>query len=134
MKKCCTCKLEKDESYFGVNKTRKDGLQGVCKECRKIYIREHYLNNKKYYIDKASQSDERHKVWWDEYKRDLKCSKCGFDNPLALDFHHLGDKDFNISYMVNRHLSKKKILQEIEKCIVLCSNCHRKVHAGLLVI
>jgi hypothetical protein len=59
-----------------------------------------------------------------------KCRICGYDRcPAALDFHHtdpLG-KDFNISAST----SPERILREIQKCELLCSRCHREVHAGL---
>lgn len=55
------------------------------------------------------------------------CQKCGFNKQArALDYHHTKDnKDRSISEMVNRGYSKENLLKEIEKCTVLCSNCHR---------
>ena len=65
-----------------------------------------------------------------EYKSSLKCNKCEESHEAVLDFHHLGNesKDFNVSQAAARGLSIKKIQDEINKCIVLCSNCHRKLH------
>jgi hypothetical protein len=47
-----------------------------------------------------------------------------------LDFHHDGqsEKDFNVADMAGQGLSIKAIQIEIEKCIILCSNCHRIEH------
>jgi hypothetical protein len=66
--------------------------------------------------------------WLREYKLNLKCSRCSENHPACLDFHHCnsGEKEYNISAMIHRGFSKENILAEIEKCIVLCSNCHRK--------
>lgn len=51
-----------------------------------------------------------------------------FLNDIAcLDFHHLKDKEFNISNEI-RNLSIENLKKEINKCVVLCSNCHRKLH------
>ena len=65
-----------------------------------------------------------------EYKGG-KCEKCGYDkNIAAFDFHHINpeDKDFQLDA---RHLSNtniKKLIQESDKCILLCANCHREIH------
>ena len=75
-----------------------------------------------------------HAKWYYDYKKTLKCEKCGFDkHPAALDFHHLdpSKKDFKVSkHKITCSEEKKKIiLNEISKCIVLCANCHRIEHA-----
>ena len=60
-----------------------------------------------------------------------KCSKCGYDKcRAALEFHHLNsdEKHPYVARMFNNGLSYKKIKAEIEKCILLCANCHREVH------
>ena len=67
--------------------------------------------------------------------KDLRCSKCGYDKCLsALDFHHLDPrtKSLSISQFIalqpfNR-INKVRIFDELQKCIVLCSNCHRELH------
>lgn len=59
-----------------------------------------------------------------------KCRSCGYEKcPAAMDFHHpnVRDKDFNISST----MSWEKIQPELDKCVLLCSNCHRETHAGL---
>lgn len=62
-----------------------------------------------------------------------KCQCCGYDKCIqALDFHHLDptQKDFSFSDNVNR--SWEKIKEELKKCILVCANCHREIHAGLI--
>lgn len=60
-----------------------------------------------------------------------KCEMCGYaKNISALEFHHLNpdDKCFQLD---SRHLSntnKSKILEEVNKCILVCANCHRELH------
>lgn len=60
-----------------------------------------------------------------------KCEKCGYDkNIAALELHHLSPKDKSFQ-LDGRHLSntaKEKIVEEAEKCILLCSNCHKELH------
>ena len=59
----------------------------------------------------------------------LKCTKCGFDHHAALDFHHEDptEKEYNVNRLVSDGRFKKAYA-EIEKCIVLCANCHRIHH------
>ena len=73
---------------------------------------------------------KRQKKWFDELKSTYYCIKCGENNPLCLDFHHRDpvEKKYELAYMGVRGYSKEKILAEIDKCDVLCANCHRKNH------
>lgn len=63
-----------------------------------------------------------------EYKSQHKCKLCEESHPAALDFHHLGDKKYVVSEMLGNGYGIKTIMEEIKKCIILCSNCHRKEH------
>lgn len=60
------------------------------------------------------------------------CEKCGYDRcNSALEFHHINpkEKDFGIgAYSV---LSWDKIKKELDKCIMVCANCHREIHEEL---
>lgn len=70
-----------------------------------------------------------------EYKGG-KCQICGYNRCLqALDFHHLdpSKKEFRISQSnVYKDLTKLKL--EADKCILVCANCHREIHAGIIKI
>lgn len=59
------------------------------------------------------------------------CDVCGESDPDVLDFHHRNpaEKLFNLSG-ANLGKSKEKLDAEFAKCVVLCANCHRRVHAG----
>lgn len=65
------------------------------------------------------------------YKRTLKCSKCGFSHPAALHFHHRdpAQKERTVSKMPWGGCGWDRIMLEIEKCDVLCANCHAVLHA-----
>jgi 5-methylcytosine-specific restriction endonuclease McrA len=67
-----------------------------------------------------------------EYKGGV-CQECGYHKCIgALEFHHLdpNEKDFGISAKgVTR--SWEKVKKELDKCILVCSNCHREIHAGV---
>lgn len=65
-----------------------------------------------------------------------KCECCGYDKcNSALEFHHKdpNKKDFGISSKGYTR-SWEKVKEELDKCIMVCSNCHREIHAGLIVI
>lgn len=62
------------------------------------------------------------------------CQFCGYNKcQEALDFHHLDSKkkDFNISGGTK---SFERLKPEIDKCVLVCANCHREIHAGLIKI
>ena len=66
---------------------------------------------------------------------DNKCCICGFNSyPEALDFHHVNpeEKEFPLSSNVMKSLEKQ--LKEAKKCILVCANCHRGIHAGYIEI
>ena len=62
-------------------------------------------------------------------KSEKGCLACKENDPCCLDFHHLEDKNFSIGYAIAERFKWEKIENEIKKCVVLCSNCHRKLHA-----
>ena len=66
-----------------------------------------------------------------DYKLGLKCLDCSESDPACLDFHHLipAYKVLEVSKMIRGGYSEGVILQEIAKCSVLCSSCHRKFHS-----
>lgn len=69
-----------------------------------------------------------------EYKGGC-CSICGYDRYMgSLEFHHLNpkEKDFNLSHM-KKYTFDDKIKNELNKCILVCTNCHREIHAKIVV-
>ncbi len=131
MLKCSKCGLEKSTTEFFSNKKRKSGFDCYCKECRKIYSRKHYGMQTKYYLNKTYRNKQRLKDVILDYKQGKKCCRCGFDNPIALDFHHRNpkDKEFSISKASIKGIGKEKLDKEIAKCDILCANCHRIEHS-----
>ena len=67
-------------------------------------------------------------------KLELGCKVCGYAKcAVALEWHHPeDDKKHDPSNAIKRSWSA--YLKETEKCILLCANCHREVHAGLIQI
>lgn len=63
-----------------------------------------------------------------------KCCICGYSKcRAAIEFHHLdpSEKEVALSKMIAHPSGWSKIVEEMSKCVALCSNCHREVHAGV---
>lgn len=127
---CKVCKLEKNEDEFYWKNKLKSKKQLECKDCTKKTLANHYSNNKEHYLINTKFHKKLKKDWIDGYKKTLKCEKCGENHPSTLDFHHIDpkQKEDGIASIINRNWSLDRIKAEIEKCIPLCSNCHRKLH------
>jgi hypothetical protein len=70
------------------------------------------------------------KLWFMEYRRGLSCQECGEDHEACIAFHHVdpNEKKYAVADMANRGCSIKTIKRELDKCVVLCHNCHAKLH------
>ncbi len=101
------------------------------REYHKQKSKEHYQKYRQAYLDRSQQRKSVLRSLLIEAKKG-GCINCPEKEPCALDFHHVRDKEFEVSLMRGRN--EKKILEEIDKCVVLCANCHRKVHANLISI
>jgi hypothetical protein len=83
----------------------------------------HYEANKQYYIDKALKRGEMIKEFV-RSKKDVPCTDCGIKYPFyVMQFDHLSDKSFQIGNGT-RSGSLSKLQSEIDKCEVVCANCH----------
>ena len=91
---------------------------------------EWYKNNPDKHKAYVKQRAQEIRKWFLEIRNTLACEICGENHPACLDFHHENPekKLMTVSRMVQNGWSKTKILEEIAKCRVLCSNCHRKFH------
>ena len=101
-------------------------------EERRAYYKKWYENNKKRRIELNKRWKDKRKQEFYDFKSSLFCAHCGENEPVCLDFHHEDDgkKEVNIANVI-ACWSEEKIKKEIAKCIVLCSNCHRKEHKRL---
>jgi len=106
------------------------------KEERRSYQAEYgkkwYAKNKKRQKDSSKRSKKRviarNRKFIEEYKISHPC-ECGMTEAYCLSFHHESDdKAANVSDMVSRGYGIKKIQKEIDKCVVLCLNCHARLH------
>jgi len=100
------------------------------KAYQKAYHAKWYKKNKKKVDEQKKKLRAERVEWFEGLKADLSCEKCGFAHPAALDFHHRdpSKKEFVLSDPHRRDWSKDRVLKEMKKCDVLCSNCHRIHH------
>ncbi|HBT0444874.1 TPA: hypothetical protein MA058_003532 [Klebsiella pneumoniae] len=124
LKYCGRCFKYKELDLFSKNKSRKDGLNNYCKVCMKSYLKNHYNNNKRYYIDKAKNNSDKYLVEFIDFLKMQSCKDCGNSDIRVLEFDHKHDKCFNISDKVGQ-VPLKTLLPEIEKCDIVCANCHK---------
>jgi len=98
---------------------------------KREYQRTWYARNSKLTISKVAKRRKKIKFWFQKYRNNLKCERCGENHPATLDFHHKGNKKKGINFMFHWGYSIDTIKNEIKKCKVLCANCHRKLHYSL---
>lgn len=127
MRICGSCKVNKKESEF--NK-KGNGYQSQCRVCQRAWYKNYYDNNpneKDRLLEKnrVSRKELRQKII--DFKSGIPCKDCGITYPhYVMDFDHINnDKEFSVSNLVT-HSSWEKIKKEIEKCELVCSNCHRE--------
>jgi hypothetical protein len=102
----------------------------VRKAKQREYSRRWYLSNKEATHESVAKRKRRLRGEWFEYKAKQKCSKCGFAHPAAIDFHHVVKQHKrSVNYLAAKlHNIPAAIREAEEKCIPLCSNCHRILH------
>ena len=100
------------------------------KERNRKYQSKWYKKNKKVHFARIKEREKLIAQKLRDYKATLKCDSCPENHPSCLDFHHndANKKDVEICYAVLNGWCWERIMKEISKCKVLCSNCHRKWH------
>lgn len=132
---CTKCKGEKDLLLFSARKKSKDGCASWCRSCYKTNWDKRYYENHQHYRNSHNKSRSKirqhnaQKVF--EYLRSHSCINCGESDPVVLEFDHRNgdDKIESISNLI-RASTWERIEAEIQKCDVLCANCHRRKSAA----
>lgn len=132
MKTCSMCKIPKDEGLFSKKKASKDGLQSRCNGCMSKTMISVYYKDISAWNSKCRRQKGRKYTWVNELKSETKCVNCGEAESCCLEFHHKdpSTKEYEISKMISDCASDERILEEMKKCVVICANCHRKLHVG----
>lgn len=156
MKQCSKCKIVKPLEEYHKDKSSKNGLRSICKECRRPISKIYYLenkekinkNNKRYHEKNKEKINERRKRYYLKnkekfiennkcYNQDHKtfvyahktsCAICKETNKVVLNFHHRNKTEKLFTIGDGGKHSKKNLLKEMAKCEVLCENHHKEFH------
>lgn len=127
---CSKCGADGDQ-HFSPSALKEGSRNRWCRTCHRDYYRAQVAADKDYFLKYARRRLRRTKAILREERAKNGCAMCGEKHPACLEFHHKDEstKSFNIALGASR--GKKGIDQlreELDKCTVLCSNCHRKHH------
>lgn len=124
------------ESEFRKSSRSKDGLMPQCKRCADLASERWRKANNERKLEKQKQRLAQILNEFREWKREQGCYICDESEPVCLDMHHLdpSEKEDTVSNLIAKGYSKESWLKEANKCIVVCSNCHRKIHANIISV
>lgn len=121
-------------------KDRKEYLKEYREKNREVLLSKNKKYRGEYYTEKykdkrIARTNEYRRKWYELIKQKGKdrCSKCGYNKCFdALDYHHINpeEKKYNIGHLICTTPSEEK-MKELDKCICLCSNCHRELHSSM---
>ena len=113
------------------NKTKKNQKDFFCESCGE--------NDSTKFYKARGRCKACHNKRQMDYVRKLKrkaveykggeCQECGYKkNYAALDFHHLNPKEKDVNWNTSRHWSWNRLVKELDKCVLVCHNCHAEIH------
>ncbi len=128
-KQCTKCKIDTPLEEF---KVRSNGrTDSWCKKCNRESSKLRYSRNPEPFKKRAHE--QRNKIRAELKDRLARirthgCTLCPESDPVCLDFHHYAEKDRPMGHFSHVPSFEK----ELVKCVLVCANCHRKIHAGVL--
>lgn len=106
--KCIKCGETNPDKFYGHKKS-------ICGACHNAEVIKKGQENKRFAIEYLGGA----------------CIKCGYNKyDCSLDLHHINPKEKDINFATKRGWSKERLTKELDKCVLLCSNCHREFHSG----
>jgi hypothetical protein len=131
MKKCARCGKYKEEEEFNWRWKAIGRRQSICRDCQRLQRRTHYEGHREAEIARSYEITKRRREEADkfvyEYLSRSTCKDCGEYDFSVLTFDHVrGKKKMDVSQMTSQGYSIDAIRKEIEKCDVVCFNCHMR--------
>jgi len=137
-RRCGRCGHSRPIAEFAWHRKAKGQRDNYCRPCRAAYKQAHYAAHRQRYVANASRRKRaliaERTAYLIEFFRERPCVDCDETDPLVLEFDHIGQKSFNISVGIRGH-KWQSVLDEIERCEVVCANCHRRrtaIRAGFV--
>jgi len=96
----------------------------------KAYAQAYYERNKDKVRNNLRKYRQRNRQFVRDAKQGQTCINCGFNDPRALVYHHRDptQKDKDVWHMMQHGYGLQRIKREIDKCDLLCANCHLIEH------
>lgn len=132
MKQCTVCKQQKELTEFYRNRRMKSGVGANCKQCADEKSAASRRKNPTIYAQSRLKSKIKSRNTYMEEKRNKGCACCDETEPICLEYHHTDptQKEVNPTRLRHHGIEKRKL--ETDKCILVCSNCHKKIHAKII--
>lgn len=128
-RRCSACDCHKPAEEFAWRRIAERQRDSYCRPCRAAYKQKHYARNIERYKTNAARYrdrllDERY-GFLSDFLSAHPCTDCGETDVTVLEFDHLRDKEFAIAAGIASK-SWADLQREMEKCEVVCANCHRR--------
>jgi len=111
----------------------------ILHKCKKHGLVPHFVHNERGFTryrcklcnaEGVKRHRNKKKQWCIEYLGG-KCARCGYDKcAAALEFHHRNPEEKEFQFSQYQKASYERLARELEKCELLCSNCHKEEHYG----
>ena len=131
IKRCTRCLSLKPLRDFYKNRNTRDGVSSWCKTCTSVYNKKRHKENPGLSREYRRNLVRRNLQFRNNYLSRNPCAECGNSEVAVLVFDHIGPKPKkkNVSDLVYSSYSTETIQEEIDKCQVLCANCHARRHS-----
>lgn len=130
VQRCCHCHAVRPVTEFGFRNRERRRRQAICRYCKTAYNRDWYRRNRAKQLADVARTKTVRRRKSQHLVAELKkrpCTDCHATlPPEAMDFDHVrGVKRGDVSALVNQGSSIVRVRSEIEKCDLVCANCHR---------
>jgi len=131
--KCTKCSKNKAITEFNFKNKSLGIRHKQCKKCTRFSVKNHYNENRQYYLEKTkirNQGLRREIIEYINHFLSINpCVDCGERDIVVLEFDHGQNRDIKldaVSRMIRYRTPLKVIKEEINKCQIRCANCHRR--------
>jgi hypothetical protein len=122
-KRCGRCRAEKPVEHFH---RRQGGYQTWCKDCRRSYDAEYHRATQPLRVEQKRERHAEFVEWYLALKAGKPCADCGLTyHPAAMQWDHLpgAAKLASVADLCRKN-NRRRVLDEIAKCELVCANCH----------